>query len=64
MNVRIMYLIAGIQFLIAIAMWYISLTGAVRYQGDWAVLLGVELLLSAFIILSGIRYFAGGSNGK
>ncbi len=59
-----LYPVVAVQFVIALAMWYISLTNPVGYQSEWAILLAVELFLLAIVILSAIRYFVGDKLGR
>jgi hypothetical protein len=63
-NNRLLYLIVAVQVVIAFGMWYISLLNPVRYQSAWAIMLGVEFILTASILLMAMRFFAGGGYGK
>jgi hypothetical protein len=64
MNGKLMYAIVAAQFAIALGMWYLSLADPIKYQSAWAMLLGLELILTASIVLTGIRLFVGGGYGK
>lgn len=59
-----LYTVVAVQFLVAAAMWFVAVTNPVGLQSEWAVLLGIELLLASLIVFSAIRYFAGGNYGK
>ncbi len=64
MNSKLLYTVVAAQFAIAFGMWYLSLTDPIKYQSAWAMLLGLELILTATIVLMGIRFFVGGGYGK
>ena len=64
MNDKVPYIIVAVQFVIAAGMWYISLLNPIKYQAAWAALLGIELILTASIVLMIMRYFTGGAYGK
>jgi hypothetical protein len=45
------YMIIGIQFIIAILLWYISAVAFSNYQTVWAILLFVDLILTSLVVL-------------
>ncbi len=64
MNDRLLYVIVAIQFVIALGMWYVTLLNPIKYQAEWAALLGIELILTASIVLMAVRFFVGGGYAK
>ena len=45
------YTIIGIQFLVAILLWYISAVAFSNYQTMWAILLFIDLILTSLVVL-------------
>ena len=45
------YMIIGIQVVIAILLWYISSVAFSSYQTVWAILLFIDLILTALVVL-------------
>ncbi len=62
MKAKAVYPIVAVQFVIAFSMWYLSLTNPIRYQSVWAMLLGIEMILTALILLAVMRFYLGGVN--
>ena len=60
MKAKAVYPIVAVQFVIAFSMWYLSLTNPIRYQSVWAMLLGIEMILTALILLAIMRFYLGG----
>ncbi len=60
MKAKAVYPIVVVQFAIAFSMWYLSLTNPIRYQSAWAMLLGIEMILTALILLAVMRFYLGG----
>ncbi|OWP55566.1 MAG: hypothetical protein B2I17_09335 [Thermoplasmatales archaeon B_DKE] len=52
----ILYLIVAIQFVIAIAMWYVSITAMNNYETIWTVLLSLNLILMSLLFLVFLRH--------
>ncbi len=64
MNEKLLYITVSVQFVIAFGMWYLTFLNPIKYQSEWAALLGIELILTASIVLMAVRFFAGGGYGK
>ncbi|MBX8632149.1 MAG: hypothetical protein KIY12_09205 [Thermoplasmata archaeon] len=54
-----LYAIVGIQFVIGIAMWFVSLSAPIAEQGIWGLLLSADLILSGLLLLIIMKHVAG-----
>lgn len=52
----LLYLIVAIQFVIALAMWYVSLTAITNYQTIWTVLLSLSLILMSLLFIVYLKH--------
>jgi hypothetical protein len=53
---NILYAIIAVQFVIALSMWYVSLSAMAGYQTIWTILLALELILLSLLFMVYLRY--------
>lgn len=53
---NILYAIITVQFVIALSMWYVSLSAMAGYQTIWTILLALELILLSLLFMVYLRY--------
>lgn len=51
------FLIVAAQLVVDLFMWYFAIENPFKYQGYWAALLGINIILVSLVMLVILRYY-------